>query len=721
MKLDDTLLVRAYSKRMLVELTIKEGGNTVALQQQLEETQGAIDTIKEIMTAGGQRVLREDQIRSKALDMLIAKTGRTPREIMEILSGERGAQTIKKEADKVSVVVPASHADRPSGKTRWEIIMSDFSEFCKELEIIYRPGLNENAPDGGFGPLQASDHQLRVAAVLIDDWLAGKPVRAILLKARQLGMTTILLAFWLWLQLQIPHLVVFFMIDKDSHMYEKRDLIIRWIEKLSEKFPDAPGIRSRGGKRIVLTNESKWLFESAHSPNPGTSEMCHVIHLSEKPKWPKGKSLLVDKSLLPGQPASKGTFLVDESTAQGLEDFKKKWDRVMKGQEVGDTKTRPIFLPWFLSPEYSKRPPNDAFDADGNFIFLNDDKEVCETDEFGEISLTEEQYARKYRLNVEQVYWRRVTIKNDYKGVRVDFDQEYPTTPEHAWVAFGSLFFGSACAIEAERMQQDPIVTGYLADKNGNNDAIRMLPWTEYSPTLIADRTGSLRVYEMPRKSKDPENQPVYYIGGDLAEGKQVEKQGGTDPDSSALVVKDAFGVTVATYHARTKPEEMALPAILLGIMYNNAWINIERNSVGEACWAIFKQSGYNRVYVQPGNRPYEDRAWNKTGPANRKTMLLELRNHYRRNPQAIRCKRLVHEVASFITNKDGKPEAMSGEHDDIVLAAMHAWHMILDVTGSRIEVVEKEPESAHELEFVNVLEQNGIHLDFEEVDEQWH
>tara|TARA_R110000751_G_scaffold81024_5_gene163237 strand:+ start:415 stop:2586 length:2172 start_codon:yes stop_codon:yes gene_type:complete len=695
-------LIKAHASRIVIELRIAEGGETADLKDELEEAQGTIDTLTEFLDGMGTRALRPEQIKSQAISMVIANTGRAPHEIARILESPTN-ERVQKAENGVTARMPRSYGT-PEGDV-WQRCKEDFVYFCVQgLEIKYRAGLNPDFPRGGFGAFTPNEHQVRVAAVLIDDWLNGKPVRAIILKARQLGITTVLLAYWLWMIIQKDNFVVMFLIDKDPHMYEKRDMILDWAKKLSDRFAEAPTVRAHGGKRIVWSNKSKILFESAQSPNPGTSEHIDAIHLSEMPKWPKGKAQSVMKSLVPGLPEAEGTFIINESTAEGMGYFYRQWNRIMAGEEVGVTQTKPLFLPWWLSPEYSTDPPGMAFDKHGDFKYLNEDKEVCETNDYGEVEVSEEDYQGIHKLTVEQIYWRRLQIKNKFQGVREDFDQEYPTTPDHAWAAFGSLFFGSKCAKDATDTAQEPIMRGHILDANGNNDPSKLYAWTRYKPVVSPDRTGNLRIYKRPVKDES------YFIGGDIAEGKKVESQGGKqDPDYSVLTVLDKYGELVALYRGRTKPEEMALPAILLGALYNVAWINVERNSVGEATWAFFKQSGYNQIYLRSGNGPYEDRGWNKTTRANRKPMLIEMRHHLRKHPSHVVSAELAHELNVFITNNDGKPEAMPGEHDDIVMAYTHAWHMIFDITGVRVEIVEEIPEPPAELEFWNVMEFNGV------------
>jgi len=702
-KIDDSTLVKATAKLIVVELRVAEGGLTAELQDDLDRAKGEVETINEILEASGDRSLRDEQVRQLAVDMVIARTGRTPHEIARLLQQTEPVVTSEKHVQARLAQVPTYSA--PEGD-QWSRAMGDFVYFCEMfLEIPYRPGLNPDYPLGGYGAFVPNEHQIKIVAVLIDDWMDGLPVRDIILKARQLGITTILLAFEFWLVMQKDHFVVMFIIDKDPHMYEKRDMLIRWGEAVSEKNPDAPTIRARGGKRIVWSNGSKFLFESSQSPNPGTSERIDAIHLSEMPKWVKGRAQQVEKSLFPGIPDAPSTFIINESTAEGMGHFFKRWNRVMSGQEVGETKTKPLFLPWHISHEYTTSPPPECFDVNGEFIYLNSDREVCEIDENGDIGITEEAYGKLHGLNVGQVYWRRLQIKNKFQGDQDNFNEEYPTTPDHAWASAGKLFFGTGPAKKAMDGVQEPLLVGELSDANGNNDPSRLLPWTNYSPVVVKARNGALKLYQRPHKTEK------YVIGGDIAEGRQVGDK--ADPDYSVLYVIDSSGCVVAQHRSRTRPEEMALPAILLGIMYNVAEVNIERNSVGEATWAMFKQSGYNRVYLRNGHGPYEDRAWNKTTRGNRKTMLTEMRHHIRRHPEHVVSKEFAEEIGTFITNVDGKPEAMDGEHDDCVMAYCHAYHMVYDRVGVRVKIVESEPEPVDELEFFNVLEFNGIDLNY--------
>ena len=46
-----------------------------------------------------------------------------------------------------------------------------------------------------------------------------------------------------------------------------------------------------------------------------------------------------------------------------------------------------------------------------------------------------------YDLNDSQLYWRRIKINNDYDGNELWFQQEYPLTPQEAFIASGMGVF----------------------------------------------------------------------------------------------------------------------------------------------------------------------------------------------------------------------------------------------------------------------------------------
>lgn len=564
-----------------------------------------------------------------------------------------------------------------------------FIETC--LKIDYRPGMNPAFPNGGAGLMYLNDAQRLLVTELIHDLLVDRlPVRYIILKARQMGCTTILLAFQFWLTLILPGFIVLFIIDKNKHNVTKKEMVFRWYREVlrehtaSFRHDGTPITISSIDQTmgiVILSNGSKFIFESAESKNPGSSERTSSLHCSEAPKWPEGRDQFVEASIKPTLPTAPYTIHVNESTAEGIGKFKRDWARAQRGEEHG---YKAIFIPWYYSSEYSMEVP-------AGFSYLEHDEEVKDTDPETGDEISERAYAKKYKLSRQQVYWRRSQIKLTFGGDRILFDQEYPTTPEHAWRSVSSHYFPMKLLKQVENTLPTPVFTGKIRSQSLLQATLPVL-WNTVTPTLVHSHSSEseLVILQMPEKGK------TYFIGGDLCEGKAiVDDKGSLDPDWTVFPVKDDKGTTVARLRLRILPEEAWIPLLLLGVFYNTAWICCERNGPGNTLWSWFIQTGYPRNVVMPDppGRPYTDRAWITVGK-NRDELLADLRTLYRNNPSAIADKVHLKECYSFIRNtKTGKAEAEAGAHDDTITADMLAEFARLFIMGLSAYAKPKEKE----------------------------
>lgn len=542
-------------------------------------------------------------------------------------------------------------------------LYEDFVHFLNTcIQIPYRPGMLKDHPDGGFGFFRPTQAQMLLIAELMDCLVRRKPVRIIVLKSRQLGCTTLLLAFWLWLCLTVEHFTMMLIIDKNQHNQTKKQTIVGWLEYIEKHFPFFPTIKKKEDNIFWLTNGSILMFESAEARNPGTSERLNCLHESEKPKWPATRARLVMTSIMPGIPETPFTFHVNESTAEGMDQFYMEWQRAVNSPQEGYT---PLFFPWYLSDEYYLDPPE-------NFTYLNDDEEVSERDENGDLSLTEEEYSRLYNLSPGQTYWRRHKIKVVFKGDRDAFDQEYPTTPDHAWRAVSSSFFTRSTLDKAQILHaRPPVWMGDLVNSGLPLTSNIPVRYTAVKPMLMPSRQGELKVWEAPIVGRR------YFLGGDVGEGKTVvTESGSSEPDATNLRVKDEAGRVVASYYSHVRPEEAWVPLLMLAVMYNNAWVNVERNASGQTLCAWFLLTGYphNLVWPKPKGRPADERTWTILTKANRRPFLNQLRASYNAEPSRIMDQELINELRTFVVNpRTGEAGAQSGSHDDRVMADLHA------------------------------------------------
>jgi hypothetical protein len=497
------------------------------------------------------------------------------------------------------------------------------------------------------------------------------------------------MAIWVYIMIQIPGWVCFFIIDKDDHMAEKREEILKWLTTLYELYPnDCPKIKRRGAKVIELSNGAKILFESAMAPNPGTSEMINCLHRSERPKWPKGRSQQIKASIMPALPDQRFTISVDESTAEGPDEFKMDWDRLHREKEIGMIRTLALFFAWLTSSEYQTMPPDDCF-TDGVFQYHNDDIELSEVDYEGNVVENEEQYAKHYNCNYKQIYWRRVTIKNKFEGDKNLFDQEYPTTPAHAWAAIGGTFIPTRLLKQVELFIKTPVFRGSIrhdpaAKSIGSFDLASAY---DFKPILEARRDGTFQVARL------PEPDVRYFLGGDVAEGKLCQIGVRSESDFSAIYVIDEYGRDCALWYDRIKPEELTFYLALIGSFYNFAMVNCERNKDGATVWAFFRKLGYPNIFYRERARgDIDDVAWSLIGPSERIPVLNITRVAMHEDPSRISFKEL-HTQASVLVRSKDKIEPV-GEHDDIYLARCHAEIARRQLTDERFipeHVVEEE------------------------------
>jgi hypothetical protein len=174
----------------------------------------------------------------------------------------------------------------------------------------------------------------------------------------------------------------------------------------------------------------------------------------------------------------------------------------------------------------------------------------------------------------------------------------------------------------------------------------------------------------------NPQSNKRYFISADVARGD--------GKDYSACHVWDIDTMDqCAEYYGKIPVEEYAKLMVDLGHRYNNAMLVIENNSIGLACLEHVRLLGYENVYYSMKGDEKAGQSVNTTwGPPNgdlvigfvmspktRPLVMSKLEEYIRNRLMFVRSKRLIAELRTFIW-KDGKPQAMRGYNDDLVLSA---------------------------------------------------
>ena len=202
-----------------------------------------------------------------------------------------------------------------------------------------------------------------------------------------------------------------------------------------------------------------------------------------------------------------------------------------------------------------------------------------------------------------------------------------------------------------------PIKTGYLQDVDG-------------IVCFMSDPHGSLRIYEEPKAGLEPT-----VMGADVAEG--LEK----GDDNAAVVLGIESNNTLAVFNSnKIDPDQFAVFLKNLGKYYRYSFIGVERNSIGFSVVSdLVKSYPNDKMYF---NYRLDEKQKIKTkkfgwitDERTRHLILSYLKQEIRENSTDLRDKILIQQCMKFVMN-DGKPQAVEGEKDDLVMARAIAGMM---------------------------------------------
>ena len=173
-------------------------------------------------------------------------------------------------------------------------------------------------------------------------------------------------------------------------------------------------------------------------------------------------------------------------------------------------------------------------------------------------------------------------------------------------------------------------------------------------------RSGALWIWQEPKEGYE------YIIGVDSAEGV------GEDGDNSAFQVLNMQNMEqVAEFSSNRVPPNLFSNVIQqIGILYNNALVVVENNSIGSAVASnLFLTLGYDNLFHE-NKRNTEGKPGIKITSNNRSIYLEALQNRLINGTIIINSRRLVTELNTFVYDRQKKrAEARKGRHDDLIMS----------------------------------------------------
>lgn len=490
-----------------------------------------------------------------------------------------------------------------------------------DFDFYAKNALQIRTKEAEVVPLKLNEAQRRLLDVVNAQWRAEGKVRVIILKARQMGLSTAV-GGWLYFrasQRRAQKALVM------THKAESTAALFDMTKRYYDNTPDAlrPSTKYSSKKELKFDKlDSGYVVATAGGEAVARGETLTLAHLSELAFWPKNQAKALLSGIMDAIPNSKGSAVFIESTANGVSgEFYDFW----KKAESGENGYIPIFLPWFIQAEY-REPVPEGFQR----------------------TPLEEDLVERFDLDDEQLMFRRRKVAE--KGIDL-FRQEYPSTADEAFLTTGRPVFNPEQLAELARVSPMPKCSMGLV-----NDRIEK------------DPRGELLVY------RDHDPKETYYIGADVAMGVR----GG---DYSVAQVLDSYKRQVGVWRGHVHPDHFATVLQALGYYYNTAKIAVEANNHGIlTCTRLGKDLAYPNFFTETVYDKVDDKETINLGfrmtVKSKPLVIDQLRAAMRDEELGLLDLCTIREMLTYIVTETGAMEAEEGCHDDTVTSLAIANHI---------------------------------------------
>lgn len=419
--------------------------------------------------------------------------------------------------------------------------------------------------------------------------------RVIILKPRQIGVSWLISMYSLHLALFENHTNV--LIIAQNQLYSQR--ILQRVKFINDRLPEwlsQPVLNSNLSKIEFKSSRHESVIQALPATeDAGRSETATLVICDEWAYHPyarKNWEALAPTIEGEGPGSVRGRF-IGISTANGLGNFYyENWKR----SEHPGSEWKNVFLPFSVHP------------------------------------------ARR-----EKGWWEEAQAR--WEGDPKKFPQEYPRTPQEAFVTSGGCIFDmDGLLFIAESLTKEPL----------KKEQVRNAQLAE----LLTRYRNEVRIWSEPRMGIP------YVIGADSS--------GGHSSDWSVATVFD--GVTrehVATMRIMVEPGDFAAALSVLAQAYNYALIVPERNNHGSAVLLGLQTiQGYGNIYRYEKDRTTGEGDNQLGWPTNPKTklqMVSVLQNEVRHRSLRVFDMDFVQEAQAYIDLGGSKVGAEEGMNDDIV------------------------------------------------------
>lgn len=524
---------------------------------------------------------------------------------------------------------------------------------------------------------------------------AGKPIRIVLLKARQWGGSTTSQIYMAWLQLMhkvgLNSLIIAHQgagSDEIKDMFDRmiKAYPVEMLHKLGEAYmedePKLVGVGKSGSIHRVPQRNCKIKIGTAERPDSCRGGDYNLVHLSEVGLWKvtDGKKPEdIVRSACSGVLFRPYTMIVYESTANGTGNFfQKEYDDAKNGKSQFEA----MFVSWFDIEQYSLPIDDIETFATNLYANRNNDNVSSSREENGKYLW----WLWKKGATLEAINWYiQERAKYNEHGLMA---AEFPSDDIEAFVNSGARVFDKYKVESLRKSCKPPKYIGEVyADADEGKKALVNLRFTE-------DMQGLLHIWNLPEKDDEKEIVTDRYL--------TVVDVGGrsTKADWSVILVLDRLfmaeggkPVVVAQWYGHCDIDLLAWKAARIAAFYNNSLLVIESNTLethdkerqvdGDQSLFILNQikdiypNLYARKQSEEDIREELPRKYGfHTNIATKPMIISTLVKVIRENLYIERDARCLDEYLCYEKKPNGAFGAITGKHDDLLMTRAIGLHI---------------------------------------------
>ena len=525
--------------------------------------------------------------------------------------------------------------------------------------------------------------QRKLISRLEDMRKAGKPIRLILLKARQWGGSTAIQLYMAWLQLVhkvgLNSLII---AHQGSGSDEIKDMFDRMIkaypvkmlhrlgEAYSQNEPKLVGVGKSGSIFRVPQRNCKIKIGTAERPDSCRGGDYNLVHLSEVALWKETeghKPSYIVRSACSGVLLEPNTMIVYESTPNGVGNF---FHSEYLDAKRGLSQFLAMFVSWFEIEQYEL----DFASYEELYAFakwLLENKDVNEVN-----SNREEPGTYLWRLwdkgaPLEAIHWY-ISERSKY-DVHGDMASEYPSDDIEAFTFSGRKVFNNEDVEQFRSACRSPRWKGEIyGDADEGEFALQNLRFRQESD-------GRLFIWHDVEKSDEEEVTDRYLVIVDVCKGHTK------NADFADILVLDRLPmidgeppVVAAEWHGHIDMDKLAWKSAQVAAYYDNALLVIESNTLetnntkGEAEYILTlihdvygKQLYARKQSAEDIKQKIPKKYGYHTNPLTKKVIIYNLKVVIRQHLYVEREEACLDEYLTYVETENNTFEAMDGYHDD--------------------------------------------------------